>query len=331
MNIVYLIGNGFDLNLGLKTSYSDFIKEYKASETGHLDAISKFKNDIATNTVLWSDLELEFGRYTENFSNIEELDLVRENLVDELAEYLRKAQGAFSVDKEQNNYQNIFSSHLFDPEKFLKDRDSQSLISFYKNHKLNKHFNYRIISFNYTHTIERILGSTNFSNTNSNINITRIDTAKDCQLRELIHVHGSIDEDMVLGVDNSAQIKNETLSELYDTQVQLVKSLCNEAMKHGVELQAERYIREADVICIFGSSIGETDQVWWDLIAEQLKTRDCRLIIFYYKQDYNKRHSYRQEPLKRKVLSSFFQENEIEDMLNKVHFSLNSNIFQFDK
>ena len=28
MNITFLIGNGFDLNLGLATAYSDFVKYY---------------------------------------------------------------------------------------------------------------------------------------------------------------------------------------------------------------------------------------------------------------------------------------------------------------
>ena len=29
MKITFLVGNGFDLNLGLDTNYSDFLKEYK--------------------------------------------------------------------------------------------------------------------------------------------------------------------------------------------------------------------------------------------------------------------------------------------------------------
>lgn len=28
MNITYLIGNGFDLNLGLKTKFKDYLEEY---------------------------------------------------------------------------------------------------------------------------------------------------------------------------------------------------------------------------------------------------------------------------------------------------------------
>ena len=32
MNITFLIGNGFDRNLGLKTTYSDFVEEYKKTD-----------------------------------------------------------------------------------------------------------------------------------------------------------------------------------------------------------------------------------------------------------------------------------------------------------
>lgn len=28
MNVTFLIGNGFDINLGLKTSYKDFYEQY---------------------------------------------------------------------------------------------------------------------------------------------------------------------------------------------------------------------------------------------------------------------------------------------------------------
>ena len=32
MKITFLVGNGFDLNLGLDTNYSDFLKEYKKNK-----------------------------------------------------------------------------------------------------------------------------------------------------------------------------------------------------------------------------------------------------------------------------------------------------------
>ena len=67
MNIVYLIGNGFDLNLGLKTKYSDFIKEYIIPKTEDNLQIAKFKGDIAQSEQNWSSAELEFGKYTSRF------------------------------------------------------------------------------------------------------------------------------------------------------------------------------------------------------------------------------------------------------------------------
>ena len=39
MNITYLIGNGFDLNLGLKTSYTDFFTCYKETNEGDVKEV----------------------------------------------------------------------------------------------------------------------------------------------------------------------------------------------------------------------------------------------------------------------------------------------------
>lgn len=40
MKILYIIGNGFDLNLQLKTSYKDFYDYYKSTESS-TDSIRK--------------------------------------------------------------------------------------------------------------------------------------------------------------------------------------------------------------------------------------------------------------------------------------------------
>ena len=53
MNITFMIGNGFDLNLNLKTGYKDFYKYY--IENTKEDIISK---SIKNNYELWADLEL---------------------------------------------------------------------------------------------------------------------------------------------------------------------------------------------------------------------------------------------------------------------------------
>ena len=71
MNITYLIGNGFDLNLGLHTKYSDFIEWLNNEESSDkasiqelqksIDEYCKGKKDAPIN---WSDTEEAFGLFT---------------------------------------------------------------------------------------------------------------------------------------------------------------------------------------------------------------------------------------------------------------------------
>ncbi len=46
LNITYLIGNGFDRNMGLSTSFSDFLKEFLKEAEGDDPQIRKPKEDI---------------------------------------------------------------------------------------------------------------------------------------------------------------------------------------------------------------------------------------------------------------------------------------------
>ena len=46
LNITYLIGNGFDRNMGLSTSFSDFLKEFLKEVEGDDPQIRKLKEDI---------------------------------------------------------------------------------------------------------------------------------------------------------------------------------------------------------------------------------------------------------------------------------------------
>ena len=66
MNITFLIGNGFDLNLGLATAYSDFVKYYKETDA-EKNVLIKFRQDISDNEAHWSAAEIEMGRYTGTF------------------------------------------------------------------------------------------------------------------------------------------------------------------------------------------------------------------------------------------------------------------------
>ena len=58
MYITFLIGNGFDINIGLNTRYSDFYKFFlkNANESNMI------RNWIEKEEYLWSDLEFYLGQ-----------------------------------------------------------------------------------------------------------------------------------------------------------------------------------------------------------------------------------------------------------------------------
>ena len=74
MNITFIIGNGFDLNLGMSTKYSDMYEEYVKSPSSS-ETIQKFKNELAARTPYdkWTDFEMGMADYAKSFSSEKEL------------------------------------------------------------------------------------------------------------------------------------------------------------------------------------------------------------------------------------------------------------------
>ena len=81
MRTVYLIGNGFDINLGLPTKYTDFYRYYLGLDRSNDSKnVSKLKEHLSqclsSKEKYWSDLEEAMGRYTTELNSFEELEEV---------------------------------------------------------------------------------------------------------------------------------------------------------------------------------------------------------------------------------------------------------------
>ena len=332
VNIVYLIGNGFDLNLGLKTSYKDFYhyyinnKEEEEEEEEEEGEIKLFKRTISKNINKWSDLEAELGKYTDNLTSPTQLDNIHENLVNKLADYLGCIQDHFEKNDLTSVNKDKFISNIFNPEMYLLNRDQLALKE-YINKIASKELKFDLINFNYTNIIEHILNLDINSPINKNLNIHKTEDNINYTLNSTFHLHGTIDKDMVLGVNSESQILNSEMSSENNVKDLIIKSKCNAIMRHGLDLECEKMISQAHVICIFGSSIGKTDQIWWDLIAKQIKTRGCKLIIFEYHLNLQQRRSNLNERLRKETLLKFFEETEIEEIYQHVYLSFNSQMF----
>ena len=128
MKVVYLIGNGFDLNLGLKTGYSDFYTYYLNNINDDFD-IFRLKTHLKHDKnnegkyQYWSDLEIAMGEYTKEFSHREDMEKVYNDLNDNLRDYIMSIeQSGIQGDIDKNK----LKSDLAHPEKYLRENRSEA-------------------------------------------------------------------------------------------------------------------------------------------------------------------------------------------------------------
>ena len=301
MKIVYIIGNGFDINLGMKTKYKDFYEKYKSTDSDS-ELIKQLKEEISKEIVDWSDLELAFGKHTVKLANIKEFDEVYEDIVNNLGDYLIAEEKKFDFSKIQKE---LFLEQLFRPELAFPDEDLSEIRDFKQQWK-NSEWRINIITLNYTRTIEKILQDS-FTN-------IQIGTHHQSQivLNNIFHIHGYTDKRTILGVNDISQIDKKDFHENEEILEALIKTKCNRVQRHNIDKKCERLITEANLICIFGSSIGDTDNYWWQLIGEQLK-KDVKLLIFKKGEEIKERFAQKTARTRRKIKQVFLAKTNLTD------------------
>lgn len=279
MKVVYLIGNGFDLNLGLKTSYSDFYTYYLNNNISNDVQISQLKLHLKHDKnnegkyKYWSDLETAMGEYTKEFSRRDDMEKVYNDLNDNLRDYIISIeQSGIQDDIDQNK----LKTDLAHPERYLREIFKEEFRSFVRKWESHTYETY-IISFNYTNTIEVIL------NMKGTIDIGYTIYNRINQLYPIIHIHG-LSNAPLIGVNDVSQIGNDLFRDDVDAQEFLLKPKINEAVGHLNDKKSLNHISQANLIYLFGVSLGETDKLWWEAVGERLK-HDCRIIYFVYNPD----------------------------------------------
>lgn len=100
MRIVYLIGNGFDLAQGLKTTYNQFYKNRILSTSFPSGILKTMQTSIKEDVASWADLEKRLGEFTTEMSGLEDVDTVYDYLKKELREYLNGEESRITVSHE---------------------------------------------------------------------------------------------------------------------------------------------------------------------------------------------------------------------------------------
>ncbi len=339
MKIVYLIGNGFDINLGLNTQYNKFY-EYYNNISNENNFIIEAKQSISTyiykikagkqlnsTDINWADLELALGEYTEKFNNKQEFDMVYRDMAKELATYLKNEEKKYPITNEKQIELKKYFCNPFS--NYLSEMDVRTILNTYGNLKEVWHIN--IITYNYTTVLEKLLDLKDTAiNLGANLygNPTVID--------DLQHIHGYTNRRMVMGVNDDSQIKNKTLLANQYFRNSIIKKECNAAQATLHTLQCTDYIKQAQMFFMFGLSLGDTDKDWWNLIANTMFTNGAPIIIYVRSQrDVTGIFSFdRQEvidEMKELFLSKLsISEEKKQKIREKIYVAINSNMFKIE-
>ena len=68
MNITFLIGNGFDVGMGMHSKFSDYFPIYIEDSKDKVKSLKDFADEIAEDEEKWSVFEKQLGVYTNKFS-----------------------------------------------------------------------------------------------------------------------------------------------------------------------------------------------------------------------------------------------------------------------
>lgn len=268
--ITFLIGNGFDKNLGLKTLYKEFLEYYLSGKDDQSELIQKFMQDIDTDKEFWANAESAFGEYTNNFNGdnaaVDFCDC-HDHFCEQLAIYLENEEKKLILDKEDSNIAKSFAKAISSFYSSFRPDVKKQIANSIK--KFDGAYNYNFISFNYTRTLDKFVNTPNLNKSLGSRPGTVPNT-----IGKLIHVHGYTDSDMVLGVDNEKQISN---LKIFDGQSkwykkQIIKVQANSMNERSVDENTHNIIKESDLFYIYGMSLGETDALWWQRIGERLKS-----------------------------------------------------------
>ena len=340
MNITFLIGNGFDVDQGIASSYSKFYEWYydRSSDKKHVEDFRKNIKDDITRDVpddekTWADFELGLGRYTAKFTKekVEDFLDCLEDGQENIRKYLLEQEEKFNPDTYTDESYMRFYESIRDFYLEVPDLERPTIQTNINSHG-EESKEIKFITFNYTSTLERIISklpNKPFSTwTIRSVNYSyRIN-------RDVLHVHGTTNEFPVLGVNDDTQIVNKELLETPQFKEMMCKADSVRALGKLWHEEAEKQISKSRYVCILGMSIGDSDAKWWRKLNQWLRADSNRhLIIYWYEKEapngisIRKELQYKEKVKTRLVSFSDLSSTEIQDIKSRIHVIINTKKF----
>ena len=210
MLITLFIGNGFDLNNGLQTTFTDFYNHIKSTKSEYDIRKNDIYSCIEKDRDKWSYFEMQLGqltfKYNEEQKNklLEDIDEFREDFID----YMTDQNELFSFEKEPSKQALVKTITEYMSQ--LEAVEREDILSIYNSTPSNRMFNF--INFNYTNTLEQVV---NLIDKRGSLLTSSVKNSNyGNYLGEIIPIHKQLETGMFLGVNDESQLNSEIFSSL---------------------------------------------------------------------------------------------------------------------
>ena len=160
MIITFLLGNGFDIGIGMPTQYEDFYKEYCELNIYDSKNIKLFKmmlqrrnKDEVKKIIDWADFEKAFGEHSNDPDVAGKAAYLErfEHFIESFNSYLEKVESKLNYSDSDSMAKTMDSA----TKTFYHIRigDKNSMSNFISQFNTNRTYNF--VTFNYTRTVDK--------------------------------------------------------------------------------------------------------------------------------------------------------------------------------
>ncbi len=271
--VTYVFGNGLDLACGLNTRFCDMYQDY-VKEPSDSEIIKTFKNDIEKDKTMhyqnWSDFEVGMAKYATKLDSEKSLKLCLSDFKKFMIKHLKGENERFIrqfKDKElKDKIISEFSKEIFGYKGDDLPPNERDIIKGFMNELTIEN----IISFNYTNIIHLLLTTEKYN-----------------YIDKIYQVHGTLNSEVIMGVDNESQIVDLPYELSKSGKRAFIKTLINSEFNQTKVNTIYRIIKRSDLIVIFGWALGQSDMSWKNLIREWLLNNTDHHIIYLKKKTNN--------------------------------------------
>lgn len=321
MKITFLIGNGFDLNLGLKTTYKDFYNNYLMTLDSEVINNNVLYKHIDKNIEDWVDFETRLGLFTfpidsrdndkVNFlkqakSLSDDNDFIEDELnnnknfssdvfLSALTDFRKNFKKyLIQESKRLNNMDSLLSQVLYNGlTSFADDYNDNEKISIYSNMnnqailsngEARLYIDYSFLTFNYTEFLE--LGKIYIDSKEVSQQISQnfndeVDT--EIEIFPSIGQVYHIHSKLNGGMFLGVDNDSQLNSDVFSTRElsTLIKPLSNQIHNNNITDRVDKEITSSNIIVIYGTALGVTDLTWWKKIITFLKKRQSSIVLIH--------------------------------------------------